>query len=240
MSRSHRLFTLVEALRRHRYPVTAAALAEELGVSVRTIYRDIGTLTEQGASIEGEAGLGYVLKPGFLLPPLMFAEAELEALVLGMQWVARQSDADLARAAKQALAKIEAVLPTDLRDHMAGTGMIVPNFAATGPAPALAESLSLPILRTALREERKLDLTYRDKGDAMSRRTIWPIALAFFRDVRVLAAWCESRQDYRHFRLDRMQALSPLPDRPPVRRRTLMARWRRTLNIPDPDAPARS
>lgn len=240
MSRSNRLFSLVEALRRHRYPVTAAALAEELGVSVRTIYRDIQTLVGQGATIEGEAGLGYLLKPGFLLPPLMFAESELEALGLGMRWVAQQEDSELARAARHVLAKVMAVLPPDLASQVEGAGLLVPPTRSTVPETILPPGDLLADLRQALRNEQKLRIHYRDRDAQASERIIWPIALAFFRDARVLAAWCETRQDYRHFRLDRIYGLEILPDRPPIRRRTLMIRWRRSLNIPDPDQPARS
>lgn len=240
MSRSNRLFSLVEALRRYRYPVTAASLAEELGVSVRTIYRDIQTLIGQGATIEGEAGLGYVLKPGFLLPPLMFAESELEALGLGMRWVAQQEDTELARAARHVLAKVMAVLPPDLAAQVEGAGLLVPPTRATVPETILPPSDLLAELRQALRQEQKLRINYRDREGQASERIIWPIALAFFRDTRVLAAWCEARQDYRHFRLDRIHGLEILPIRAPIRRRTLMIRWRRSLNIPDPDQPARS
>src|ERR1700729_3744262 len=125
MSRTARLFKLMDALRGHRRPVTAARLAEILSVSVRTVYRDIQTLNDLGAPIDGEAGLGYLLRPGFFLPPLMFNEDELEALVLGAQWVARQSDAALTQAASNALAKIAAASPKDLRDAMANTGLWV-------------------------------------------------------------------------------------------------------------------
>jgi predicted DNA-binding transcriptional regulator YafY len=240
MSRSNRLFSLVEALRRYRYPVTAAALAEELGVSVRTIYRDIQTLVGQGATIEGEAGLGYLLKPGFLLPPLMFAENELEALGLGMRWVAQQEDSELARAARHVLAKVMAVLPPDLASQVEGAGLLVPPTRSTVPETILPPGDLLADLRQALRTEQKLRIHYCDRDAQASERIIWPIALAFFRDTRVLAAWCETRQDYRHFRLDRIHGLEILPDRAPIRRRTLMIRWRRSLNIPDPDQPARS
>src|SRR3984957_18432377 len=119
MSRTTRLFKLMDALRGHRRPVTAARLAEDLSVSVRTVYRDVQTLMDLGAPVEGEAGLGYLLRPGFFLPPLMFGEDELEALVLGIRWVARQSDTALTQAATTALAKTAAAPPNDQRDAMA-------------------------------------------------------------------------------------------------------------------------
>src|SRR5690554_2465098 len=118
MSRAERLLDLIQILRRHRQPVAGGALAKELGVSLRTLYRDIGTLQAQGAHIEGEPGLGYILKPGFMLPPLMFSEDEIEALVLGSRWVAGHGDTRLAEAGRNALAKIAAVLPRDLREAL--------------------------------------------------------------------------------------------------------------------------
>ena len=126
MSRSGRLFQLMDALRGYRRPVTAARLAEQLGVSERTIYRDIQTLCSLGAPLEGAAGVGYRLKTGFFLPPLMFNMDELEALVLGARWVRCQGDAALAAAAQTALARIAAATPKDLRDDMAETSLWVP------------------------------------------------------------------------------------------------------------------
>src|SRR6185312_261112 len=123
MDKTERLFAVMDALRRHRRPITAAALAEEQGVSVRTIYRDIQTLIGLGAPIEGEAGVGYILRAGFFLPPLMFNEDELEALVLGARWVQRQDDPSLQQAARSALAKIATASPRDLRDTIADTGL---------------------------------------------------------------------------------------------------------------------
>src|SRR5262245_54903074 len=122
MDKTERLFSIMDALRRHRRPVTAAQLAEEQGVSVRTLYRDVQTLIGLGAPIDGEAGIGYMLKPGFFLPPLMFSPEELEALVLGGRWVEGQPDAGLKAAARNALAKIATASPEDLRDKMNNTG----------------------------------------------------------------------------------------------------------------------
>lgn len=227
MSRAARLLDLVQALRRRRVPVTGAVLAEELGVSLRTLYRDVATLQAQGAAIDGEAGLGYVLRSGFLLPPLMFADEELEALVLGTRWVASQGDPRLALAARDALAKIGAVLPADRREALDEPGLlIVPTKVAA------VEAVDLGILRRALREEKKLALLYRDAEGRESRRIVWPIALGFFERTRVLAAWCESRAAFRHFRVDRMVEATIEEARPPRRRRTLLAEWRRAEGIP--------
>ena len=133
-TRAARLLQLLETLRGHRHPVSADALATQLGVSPRTLYRDIATLREQGAHIDGEAGVGYVLRPGFTLPPLMFGEEEIEALVLGASWVALQADPELAQAARNALQRISATLPQRLRLAVETSGMLVPRSAhATTP-----------------------------------------------------------------------------------------------------------
>src|SRR5712671_3701162 len=124
MARAERLLGLIQVLRRHRHPVSGQTLADELGVSLRTVYRDIQTLIGQGAAIDGEAGVGFVLRPGFVLPPLMFTDEEIEALALGLRFVSKRTDAALARAAIDALAKIAAVLPDDLRDSIAGVGLL--------------------------------------------------------------------------------------------------------------------
>src|SRR6516164_5330173 len=155
MDRTQRLFAVMDGLRRHRRPVTAAALASEQRVSVRTIYRDIQVLIGLGAPIDGEAGLGYLLRPGFFLPPLMFDEDELEALVLGIRWVARQSDTALTQAATNALAKIAAASPKDLRDTMAETGLWVAPWRDSDGVGA-----RLKIVREAIRREHKLRIGY--------------------------------------------------------------------------------
>ena len=224
MSRSERLLDLIQVLRRHRRPVSGQALADELGVSLRTVYRDIQTLIGQGAAIDGEAGIGFVLRPGFVLPPLMFTDEEIEALVLGLRFVARQTDAPLERAAADALAKIAAVLPDDLRDRVADVGLIA--------APvAVAEAIDLAPLRAAIRSEHKVVLDYADKQGERTRRTIWPIAIGFFERTRVIAAWCELRADFRHFRTDRIAALRLTGRRYPQRRRALMRQWRESEGI---------
>ncbi|HUK88649.1 MAG TPA: YafY family protein, partial [Terriglobales bacterium] len=189
MSRSERLLALIQVLRRHRRPVSGRRLAEELRVSLRTIYRDLATLAQQGAPIEGEAGIGFVLRPGFLLPPLMFRDEELEALVLGSRWVAEQSDAALATAAQDVVAKILAVLPEALKERV--------EYTALFPVPAEERAQDVvdgKLLREAMRRERKLRLVYRDGQGRKTRRVVWPLALAFYERVRVLVAWCETRK----------------------------------------------
>src|SRR5579859_149468 len=228
MARAKRLLDLIEILRRHRYPVTGAALADELKVSVRTLYRDIALLQGQGADIDGEPGLGYVLRPGFMLPPLMFSEDEIEALVLGSRWVAdRTADLRLSAAARNALAKITAVLPADLRDTVDATALLI----GPGNAPTAGET-GLPEIRQAIRDERKIEITYQDAQGAGTSRLVWPFAVAFFDHARIVCAWCELRQDYRHFRVDRIASLASTEDRYPRRRHVLMKEWRETLEPP--------
>jgi predicted DNA-binding transcriptional regulator YafY len=226
VSRAARLLELIQALRRHRRPVAAARLAEELGVSLRTIYRDIETLTGQGAPITGEAGVGYVLQSGFTLPPLMFSAAEVDALILGLRLVARRGDAGLERAADDALAKITAVLPRDFADAVATSGLLA------GPAGAAAPHMGT--IRLAMHAEHKLRLHYTDKQGAASDRTVWPVAIGFFEAMEVLIAWCELRQGFRHFRLDRIVSAAACEGRLPRRRAVLLAEWRALEGI---DAP---
>ena len=224
MSRSERLLDLVQTLRRHRRPVSGQTLASELGISIRTLYRDIATLQGQGASIEGEAGLGYALKPGFMLPPLMFTDEEIEAIVLGSRWVAKQPDNRLSRAAADALAKIAAVLPDDLREDLDASTLLV------GPRVEASEGIDLGAVRQAIRDERKLAILYNDAAGAGSERVVWPFALGFFDKVRVMVAWCEMRQGFRHFRTDRIARLDITGTRYPRRRQTLLKEWRATLD----------
>ncbi|KAA2237360.1 helix-turn-helix transcriptional regulator [Salinarimonas soli] len=226
MARSERLLDLLQILRRHRRPVTGAQLADELGVSLRTLYRDIGALMGQGAPIEGEAGVGYVLRPGFTLPPLMFTDEEIEAVVLGARWVAQNGDPSLAAAARDALAKIADVLPAGLRDRAQTSGLLaVPEEAEPGA--------DLGLVREAIQAERKLRITYMDGAGEWTERTVWPFALAFFKQARVVAAWCELRAGFRHFRVDRIAAPALLPERYPRRRAALTAEWRLKEGIPD-------
>jgi predicted DNA-binding transcriptional regulator YafY len=228
MSRAQRLLDVIQLLRSHRRPVAAGRLADELGVSLRTIYRDIETLKGQGAHIDGEAGIGYVLRPGFMLPPLMFSEEEIEALVLGARWVAAQPDEPLGKAAQNALAKIAAVLPDDLQRSLETSSLMV---ARRDP---VADDAQLPVIRAAIRTECKLRITYSDERDNRTHRTIWPIALGFFDRIRMVAAWCESRGDYRHFRTDRMLSVTLTERRYPRRRTDLLREWQQRECIPQP------
>ncbi|SHG66612.1 Predicted DNA-binding transcriptional regulator YafY, contains an HTH and WYL domains [Kaistia soli DSM 19436] len=220
MARSERLLDLIQEFRRHRRPVSGQALAETLGVSLRTVYRDIATLKGQGADIEGEPGLGYVLKPGFLLPPLMFADEEIEALVLGMRFVAMRADEPLQRSAQHVLAKISGVLPEELRRALDSSTLLV------APTGSPRDRIDLAALRRAIRAEQRLALAYADADGTLSNRTIWPFALGFFDNVRVLIAWCELRDDFRHFRTDRIAGATETGERYPRRRAALMKDWK--------------
>lgn len=223
MSRTDRLFGLLQSLRRRRRPVSGAELAAEAGVSLRTLYRDMATLQGMGAEIDGEPGIGYVLKPGFLMPPLMFSDEEIQALALGARWVARRTDADLSQAARNAMAKIASVLPKDLHRKLEDEALII------GPGWEKPLAVGLDTLRLSLNQERKLALSYRDEKGARTQRVVWPVVLGFFETTRVLAAWCELRGGFRHFRTDRIEAAELLPDRLPRPRRILTAEWRKTI-----------
>jgi predicted DNA-binding transcriptional regulator YafY len=230
MSRPERLLDLIQILRRHRRPVRGAELAEELRVSLRTVYRDIQGLIATGARIDGEAGIGFVLRAGYTLPPLMFNAEEIEALVLGSRMVAGSADEPLARAARDALAKIAAVLPEERREEIESLGLL----SAPRP-PSMPDGVELAFIRKAIRAERKVWITYGDAVGNHTERRIWPIALTFYDRKRLLAAWCELRQDYRHFRTDRIVALTETAERLPKRRRVLMREWLELESVPQQD-----
>jgi predicted DNA-binding transcriptional regulator YafY len=220
MDKTERLFAVMDALRRHRRPVTAAQLAEEQNVSVRTLYRDVQTLIGLGAPIDGEAGIGYMLRPGFFMPPLMFTPEEMEALVLGGRWVEAQPDDGLGAAARNALAKIATASPEDLRDRISDTGLWpVMMRGPLQPAPVLGE------VRTAMRAEKAVHIVYRDEAGRTSERDIWPVQFAYYEGKQIIAAWCCLRQAFRHFRTDRIVALTPTETRYGKRRAVLAREW---------------
>lgn len=219
--RTARLLTLLQALRRRQRPASGQSLADELGISIRTLYRDIATLQALGAEIEGEAGVGYVLRSSYFLPPLMFSQTEIEALTLGMRWVSTFADRPLARSADDALAKIEAVLPPDLRDGMGAIPLRV-----GPPPPRQAEQEDLSELREAIRNGRKVDIRYRGREGRESERIVWPFAIGYFVDGRILVAWCELRGDYRHFRTADILRARTLDERIPRGRADLFREWR--------------
>ncbi|MGE0765683.1 MAG: helix-turn-helix transcriptional regulator [Hyphomicrobiaceae bacterium] len=202
MRRADRLFEIIQHLRR-KPTVKARELSQSLEVSERTIYRDVRDLMASGVPIEGEAGVGYVLRAGYDLPPLMFKEQEIEALVLGARIVEASADQELAAAATDAIAKIEAVIPEGLRSYMAATALLAPPAYYMEPL-----SFDLADLRRAIRGQLKVGFRYRDVLNRSSERTVRPLSLAYFGPVWMLAAWCELREDFRTFRLDRMRDFS--------------------------------
>ena len=222
MSRAERLLHLLQVLRRYRRPVSGQALADELGVSIRTLYRDIASLQAQGAMIEGEPGIGYVMKPGFMLPPIMLRSEELDALVLGMRWVADRCDKTLSSGALSTLAKIAAVLPTELRRELEESSLLV-----GAPLTRPTQTISQDLLRAAVRAERKLTITYVDGSGIHSQRVVWPFALVYFDQARVLMCWCELRADFRNFRSDRILNVEQMEERYPKRRSSLLREWRK-------------
>lgn len=205
MRRADRLFRLVERLRR-RGRVTAAALAEELEVSARTVYRDVQDLVASGVPIQGEAGVGYALARGFDLPPLMFTEEEIEALVLGARIVETRADPALARAARDVLKKVEAVLPARLKDRIEEAALFAPGFRR---APA-GEDLTR--LRGAIRGHHKVAFAYQDKSGKPTRRTVQPLGVFYWGDTWSLGGWCELRAGFRNFRTDRISELAVLDE----------------------------
>jgi predicted DNA-binding transcriptional regulator YafY len=215
---------LLQTMRGRHHAVTASRLAEELEVSERTIYRDVADLIAQGAPIEGEAGVGYILRPGLFLPPLMFSEDEVEAVLLGLRYVDQRGDEVLRAAASVALAKISAVLSPQAQ------AQITNPLSMPGPPSSFPNNgTPLDELRTAIRGQMRLDITYEDEQGRHTERVVWPVQLGFMDRARVLGAWCELRQDFRTFRTDRITAMTPL-DRYPGRRTDLARRLRAHLD----------
>jgi len=207
MRRSDRLFDIIQRLRTAVGPVTAATLADELEVTPRTVYRDIATLQARRVPIEGAAGVGYLLRKGFDLPPLMFTVDEVEAIAVGARMVRRLRDPKLQEAAESVLAKVTVVVPDALRASLAAS----PIFVSEGDAVA-AEGGDMAELRSAIRDSRKLHIAYADEQGRRTHRTIWPIAMAYYVDVTLVGAWCEMRADYRNFRVERIQCSKVLDE----------------------------
>lgn len=222
MRRADRLFQIIQILRRHKKPVTADAIAEELETSKRTVYRDIADLVGQRAPIRGEAGVGYILEDGFDLPPLMLTPEEVEAAVLGAQMVAARGDPALRRAAEDLIAKIGAVIPENLRPLV-----IEPATRAAPSWKAMPDNIDMAGVRQQIRAGRKLVLTYRDEQERETRRIVWPFAVGYYETSRLIVAWCEMRADFRSFRTDRVTSAIFTEDRYPDRPASLRARWRR-------------
>ena len=222
MRRADRLFQIIQILRRSARPITAAMLAGELELTVRTVYRDVADLIAQRVPIRGEAGVGYVLDRDYDMPPLMLSADELEAAVLGAQWVAKRGDPGLASAARDLLAKISGVVPDHLRPFVADPGV------SAGPTRAAStDGLDMARLRAAIRAGSKVRISYRDEAGRESERVVWPVMVGYAETVRLLAAWCEWRQAFRHFRTDRIEAAAFLDERFGRRPGDLRRDWKR-------------
>jgi predicted DNA-binding transcriptional regulator YafY len=219
MRRADRLFDVIQVLRTAKKPVTAATIAEELEVTVRTVYRDIATLQARRVPIEGAAGVGYVLRKGFDLPPLMFTIDEVEAIAVGARLVRRLRDKELQRAAARVLDKVTVVLPESLRGHVADAPIYVSRGDAKEPTVDVAQ------VRAAIRDRRKMRLAYVDEKGHRTRRTVWPLAMAYYVDVTVLGAWCELRRDLRNFRVERIAASRVLAARFQDHNGRLLTQW---------------
>ena len=223
MRRTERLFAIIQILRRARAPITAAAMSDELETSLRTVYRDVAELIAQRVPVRGEAGIGYMLERGYDMPPLMLTPDEIEAAVLGAQWVAARGDAALARAANDLVAKIGAVIPAHLRPFLLDTALTAPERGNR----LKPDGLDVGRVRAAIRNQTKIRLTYMDEAERETCRTVWPVAIAYYEAVRLLAAWCELRQDFRHFRTDRVSQAEFLDERYPARKDVLRSQWRK-------------
>jgi predicted DNA-binding transcriptional regulator YafY len=229
MRRADRLFQIIQILRRSSRAVTAGEIACELEVSQRTVYRDIADLVGQRVPIRGETGFGYILDDAFDMPPLMLTTDEIEAAVLGAQWVMGRGDPVLARAARDLIAKITCVAPERLRSVIATPSIGTPSSGQWPGRSMAPDGIDLARTRTWIHEGRKIVLDYRDEQGRTSRRTIWPVIVGFMENARMLAAWCEMREDFRHFRADRVLQAEFLDDRHGVRASTLRQRWKRHM-----------
>ena len=222
MRRADRLFQIIQILRGATRPVTAGRLAAELETTARTIYRDIADLIAQRVPIRGEAGVGYILEPGYDMPPLMLTPNEIEAAVLGAQWVADRGDPTLARGARDLMAKIRDMVPEHLRPMIIQAAVV-----ALSLVPAEPDPLDLARVRSAIRDGAKMWIRYRNLEERVSERVIWPVSIAYFPTVRLLVAWCELRAAFRHFRTDRIESVDFLAERFPMSREALRDAWRR-------------
>lgn len=208
LRRADRLFDILRILRVAKQPVTAASIADELEVTPRTVYRDVATLQARRIPIEGAAGIGYVLRRGFDLPPLMFTEDEAEAIAVGVRMLARTGDPGLQKAARSVLSKVALVVPDPLRDYLSAAPLYVSKSGA--PVPALRD---LPTtIRHAIRDARKMRIAYHDENGRETRRVIQPFAIAYYVEATLVCAWCELRNDIRHFRADRVVSAEVLDE----------------------------
>ncbi|MFY2822689.1 helix-turn-helix transcriptional regulator [Ruegeria sp. MALMAid1280] len=224
MRRGDRLFEVIEILRRAKGPISAKAIGKELGVTKRTVYRDVTALIGQGVPINGEAGVGYVLEPGFHMPPLMLTPDEIEAVTLGVLWVQTRGEPELALAAEKLITKLKAVAPDKYR-----TSFLEP-VVTVAPVEQPDEVLGAAAIRLAIRRRKKIALTYSDNSGQITRRVIWPILLGYRDTSRIIAAWCELREGFRYFRTERIVEAKVLEDGIPRRIDLLRTAWRRATD----------
>lgn len=219
MKRSMRLLQLLQQLREARYPVTSQVLAERLGISQRSVYRDIDSLRAQGIHIDACAGLGFQLKEDFFLPPIMLNENEVEAIFLALHWLKSVPDQSLQSASVSILAKLDAILPEHRQYLLQQTTLRAFNVWLP------VDMQILEHIRMAIRQQVKIFVVYQDEQKKQSSRKLWPFAMGYFNDKIMLAAWCELRQDFRNFRIDRIQQLSLSQEQYPQFKQQLFQQW---------------
>ena len=220
MRRTERLFQIIQILRSTRSPITGREFADELEISLSTLYRDMAELHAQRIPITGEAGVGYVLDDGYDMPPLMLTADELEAAALGAAWVASEADPSLSRAARDLVAKLSTAIPKELRPVVLD--------ASSKPIHTrvkVSERFDGALLRHAIRERYRLQLIYTDRDGSTTDRIVWPLLIAFLDRTRYLVGWCETKEDYRHFKTERVNELKVLGDKYPGRRAALLKGW---------------
>lgn len=220
MTRTARLLNLLQLLRGYRHPVSGQRLAERLNISIRTVYRDIATLQAQGADIRGEAGIGYILKPSFFLPPLMFTQTEMEALLLGTRWVSQYGDAPLSKGAAAALTKIFDVLPATLKNST--------NAFALRVGPPASEQMGnedLSVIREAIANQQKIQIVYQPEDGKPWQRILWPFTIGYFTNERILVAWCDKQKDFVHLVTYRITSLTVLDEHYPRSKDSLFREW---------------
>lgn len=224
MRKGERLFEIIEILRRSKAPISSEDIGAQLGVTKRTIYRDMAALMAQGVPIQGEAGMGYILEPGFHMPPLMLTLDEIEAAILGAQWVQTRGEPELALAAEKLLTKIKTVAPQGF-----DTSFVEP-VVSVAPMEQVEEALRSAEIRHAIRQRLKLHITYEGNDQKRTTRTIWPILLGYRDAGRIIAAWCELREGYRYFRTDRIIKGEVLNEKIPRRMDLLKTDWRKAMD----------
>jgi predicted DNA-binding transcriptional regulator YafY len=220
MRRTERLFQIIQILRSTRSPITGRELADELEISLSTLYRDMAELHAQRIPITGEPGVGYVLDDGYDMPPLMLTADELEAAALGAAWVVSEADPSLARAARDLVTKLSTAIPKELRPVVLD--------ASSKPIQTrvrVSERFDSALLRHAIRERYRLQLIYTDRDGSRTDRIVWPLLIAYLDRTRYLVGWCETKEDYRHFKTERIQELRVLGEKYSGRRVALLKGW---------------